>query len=483
MSSTRFHIPSQKTLISPSINFIERWAEEERISRQDLKNLTASAGSFLYRFIDFNAQAESRGDVEIELSRNDSGFFVTITNSGLPLFKEDMPELSTPDRLEATRLRRGLKWLEYTNCGRVGQKVTLGIESARASLNPPPVIEKHSDDSIRIRELAPGEEADLSRLFFKVYRYRYINDYVYYPDKIAEMIRDGRLISIVAEMPDGSLAGHVGLVRWNREPAVYEAALGVVDPTYKNNGLFGRIFHRAQEIKNSLPCQYCIYDFVTNHPFTQKHVSRYGYHDLALCLGNQVSETQARLSDLGIGMDPKDMDRYSLLVAIAPGVEKPFGSEVCLPVPIGEATEFLLRPLNLRWVPAPRFHSLAREGDFTLALQPEQRAAYFDFFQPGLSAVHRIINQVQALLRDGYQYAGVDVPLEAPGLGQLYDILASHGFFMSGFIPYRYSARLAFRFQFLAPTKVSFDNIKLYSEGGRKLLELVRTDYERNRLL
>jgi len=483
MSPTRFHIPSQKTLISPSITFIERWAAEERLSPKDLENLTASAGSFLYRFIDFNAQAEARGEVEIELNRTDSGVFVTITNSGLPLFKEDLPELSTPEQLEATRARRGLKWLEFTNCGRVGQRVTIGIEKARAPFSLPAEIEKHSDDTVKIRELRPGEEASLSRLFFKVYRYRYINDYVYYPDKLAEMIRDGRLISIVAEMADGSLSGHVGLLRWNRDPAVYEAALGVVDPTYKNNGLFGRIFHRVQEIKNSLPYQYCLYDFVTNHPFTQKHVARYGYQDLALCLGSQVSDTQARLSDLGIGVDASDMDRYTLLVAIAPGVDQPFGSEVCLPVQIGEATEFLLKPLNLRWVPTPRFHPLAKDGEFTVALQPEQKAAYFDFHRPGLGAVHQIIERVQVLLRDGCQYIGIDVPLDAPGLGQLYDILAAHGFFMSGFIPYRYSSRLAFRFQFLAPTKVSFDNIKLHSEGARKLLELVRTDYERNRLL
>jgi hypothetical protein len=483
MSLTRFNIPSQKTLILPSLNFIERWASDGSLSALELKNLAATAGCFLYHFVDFNSQAKTQGEVEVELSRMGSEFQVTITNVGLPLFEAEMPELSTPEKIATMREQRGLKRLEYRNRGREGQQVVLALESSKAPVVTNVDALAPTGAEAKIRLLAPGEEASLSRLFYKVYRYRYINEYVYYPEKLAEMIQEGRLVSIVAEMDDGSLGGHVGLLRWSQDPDVYEAALGVVDPVNKHNGVFGRIFHRVQEIKNSLPYQYCIYDFVTNHPFTQRHIARYGYHDLALCLGSQVSETQARLSELGIGADAADMDRYSLLVAVASGVSKPFGSEICLPVQIGEATEFLLKPLNLRWVPAPRFYPLSRGGEFVLNLQPEQKAAFFDLVSPGLGVVNPILERVKSLLADGYQYVAVDAPLDSPGLGQLYDLLAMHGFFMSGYVPYCYSSRLAFRFQFLAPTKVSFDNIKLFSNNAQKLLALVRSDYERNRLL
>jgi hypothetical protein len=80
-------------------------------------------------------------------------------------------------------------------------------------------------------------------------------------------------------------------------------------------------------------------------------------------------------------------------------------------------------------------------------------------------------------LRDGFQYAAVDVPLPARGLGVLQDLLGQSGFFASGFLPYR-GGQLAFRFQSIGPTKVAFDRIRVHSPAARRLLELVYEDYE-----
>ena len=229
--------------------------------------------------------------------------------------------------------------------------------------------------------------------------------------------------------------------------------------------------------------QYCVYDFVTNHDYSQRRVARFGYCDMALFIGNQVADTQARLELIGIGADPKDMDRYSLLLAIEPHVPRPFGKTVVLPVNLGEACGFLLKPLNINWLPEPRFYPLPPAGDFRLDVQKEQKTAIFDFHQPGKQALDRVIEKWRQLLPENIQYFAIDVPVDFSGLGQLYDALSKHGFFMAGFLPYNYSDRLGFRFQFLAPSKVNFDGIKLFSENGRRLLRIVRDNYQRNRVI
>ena len=80
-------------------------------------------------------------------------------------------------------------------------------------------------------------------------------------------------------------------------------------------------------------------------------------------------------------------------------------------------------------------------------------------------------------------FVAIDFPLNYPGIGQAYDILSKHGFFMGGFVPYHFSDVLGFRFQFLVPTKVDFANIKIYSETAKKIFKMVREDYERNTIL
>ena len=172
-----------------------------------------------------------------------------------------------------------------------------------------------------------------------------------------------------------------------------------------------------------------------------------------------------------------------LLVSVIPRVPRPFGESIILPESIGERFGFLLKPFGLAYSPAPRFQTLPAMGSFTTSTLRAQSAAFFDLSAPGQEAAEDIVEEWRELLRDGFEYAAVEVPLDAPGLGPLYDILSSNGFFAAGFVPYQSSARLGFRFQALGPTKVAFDDIKVATEHGKKLLAAVRKDYEANCLL
>ncbi|MEK7722432.1 MAG: hypothetical protein AAB359_08585, partial [Elusimicrobiota bacterium] len=337
------------------------------------------------------------------------------------------------------------------------------------------------DENIEIRALKAGsEEHKLSRLFHSVYGYNYINEFVYYPGRLGEMIKQGRLISVVAALPNGRLVGHVGLVKWSESPPVYEAALGLVDPLVKSKGLFGKIFRKTMEHAKKMPMQYCFFDFVTNHDFSQKLISKYGIRDMALFVGCQTRATQARLEKLGIGRDPADMDRYTILFSIIPGVERPFGRNIKLPLNLGESLEFLLKPLNLAWLPEPRFSTLPSGGGYESKCQPLQDAVYYDLASPGSTALEEILTGWRELLRNGYQYAAVDIPLGNPGLGNAHNLLAANGFFIAGLVPYRYSDKLAFRFQAVAPSRIALDKIKVASENSRRLLEIIKADYQRN---
>ena len=110
----------------------------------------------------------------------------------------------------------------------------------------------------------------------------------------------------------------------------------------------------------------------------------------------------------------------------------------------------------------------------------EQQSVLFDFFEPGVQALKNIVEEHKRLLRDGIQYVAVEMPLDRPGVGHVFDMLSQIGFFTSGFVPYNFSDRLGFRFQFLLPTKVSFDGLQLFKPESRKLLEIVKKSFERN---
>ncbi len=340
-----------------------------------------------------------------------------------------------------------------------------------------------SDKEISIQPMNISSAPLLSRLFYQVYGYDYINEYIYYPKRIIELIEKNNLYSFVAENSRGELLAHVGLQRWNQKPQVYEASLGVVDPRIKSKGLFREVFAKTMEFSKDLEMSYCLFDFVTNHAFSQGIIKDYGIKELAIFVGCQSKKTQASLEKLGLGSDPSGMDRYTLLIGVIPRDPYPFGKQVMLPSNIGEKLGFLLEELNIEWVPTPRFYPLPETGKFEKEIQTAQKSLIYRIDQPSFDVLKQIKHEWTHALADGFQYVAVEVPLNQPGIAQCYDYLAEQGFFFAGFVPYKYGDQLALRLQSIAPTHVAFDKIRVSSEVGQKLLEIIKKNYQRNRRL
>ena len=483
LGRSSLELPASLDFLEPAAMFIAKYMSQLGMEEDRMTPLLEASRRAMTLVIKNNSQNPLESNrVGIDVFSDDGRGYVEVLNRGVPIFIDH-------DQFGETAT--ALDQFSVENLGRQGQTVVLGMglgeKAHRKSYNDvgkrTNLLSEADLEKTQIRRLLPGEAKSLSELFYYVYGYNYIQDFVYYPEKIEAMLRESKLISTVAVAPDGRLLGHVGLMKWGENPDVYEPCLGVSHPLVKSKGFFSRIFQKTMELVDEIPMQYAFFDFVTNHAFSQKMVSRYKPAILALFVGCQSKQTQARLERLGIGLDPKETDRYSLLYGVIPKVEFPFGKEIALPNSIGEVLGFLLEPLNLRWYPTSRFDLLPDEGEFETKLQPTQNAVIFDLFRPGRDSVNRILVEWEQLLKVGYQYAAVEVPVGAQGLGNLQDILADRGFFVAGFIPYHYSDGLGFRFQTIGPTKLDFTEISAYEETSKKLLEIVRDNYERNQIL
>jgi len=480
--TTRVELPPSTAFLGPALDLIEGFASRAGMEPAERTTLREASEMAIDLVMRSNREGESDQRVAVDIFETNGNLTVEVLNRGVPIFVSNQTKLFN-------EFARRLDSLSIENLGRQGQTLVLGkrlgeeaLRRRSDAINPADSCADLSGE-VTIREIRPGEEAALSQLFYFVYGYNYINDVVYFPEKLREKIESGQLISIVGALADGRLVGHVGLVKWNDNPTVYEPCLGVTDPRLKSRGLFSQIFQKTMERVNETPMQYCFFDFVTNHDLSQRFVSRYQPCDLALFVGCQSKATQAKLEKLGLGIDPPEMDRYSLLYSVLPRVKHPFGEDIVLPGGLGESLDFLLKPLNLRWRPAPRFDLLPAGGDYQTRFEASQNAVVFDLFAPGRQAVNSLLREWHQLMRSGYQYAAVEMPLDARGIGNLHDILANEGFFIAGFIPYHHGGRLGFRFQALGPTKVAWDDIKVHTANAKRLLELIRRDYERNESL
>ncbi|MCX5784190.1 MAG: hypothetical protein NTX59_00720 [Elusimicrobia bacterium] len=489
-SGLRLELAPDIVFIRPVLNLMLSFLKEpipgEKI--EQLRKTLTNALLLLFKCCD-RSKTEERLEVKLELCGPEGGIRVKLVNHGIPLILKEHENkgLRYDPQFDL------VKNITLENLGRKGQQLTLEIKTDRElqenHLNPETraadanTLETGTEAEITIRPIELEEAAELSQLFYNIYGYRYINEFVYYPEKVREMLLAGRLYSIVASLPGKGLIGNLSLLRWNETPLVLEPCLGLVDPAVNSRGVFGKIVEKVLEEAKKKNYQYLFFDFVTNHDYSQRLLSKYKACDLAIYIGCQSSEAQAKLSTLGIGTDPDEMDRYSILYSVIPGVKHPFGKKVTLPQKLGEMLSFLLEPLNMEWIPESRFQQLPEGGEFKLELKGAQKSVSYDLLKPGEEAAKAVAADFAKRLKDGYMYASVDVPLNEQGLGRLCELFSRNGFFVSGFVPYKNSRELAFRFQAIAPAKVAFGQIKLYNENAKKLLEIIKADYERNCLI
>ena len=488
LTRAKMTFPPSQEFLYPALEFVHTFVKQTHLPQSRAEGLQKALEVSLATVMRNNVSDTVGGEpIGLEVFKNEYHLVVEVINRGVPILWNDPKE---PTAAKLKEVSSHLEGLFIQNRGREGQTITLRMnlenkkdQSGQQKNGDETALSKVKESEIEIRLMKPEEAGSLSQLFYHVYGYQYINEAVYYPEKIAQMISQGELISFVASLPDNRLLGHVGLVRCNDQPLVYEPCLGVTDPRAKSRGLFSKLFQGVMDRLEKIPLQYCLIDFVTNHDYTQRFVSRYGTADLALFVGCQSKETQAKLEKIGMGADPQEMDRYSLLVSVLPRVPQPFGKIIQLPNNLGELLGFLLEPLGMSWIPTSRFQVLPAEGEYETVIQKAQSAIVFDLKTTGRSAVEKIIKEWASYLREGLQYGAVDVPVDQPGLAQIYDQLSSVGFFIAGFVPYRASDKLAVRFQSIGPTKVAFDGIRVSTEQAKKLLAIVRQSYERNVLL
>src|SRR5205823_8722974 len=85
---------------------------------------------------------------------------------------------------------------------------------------PAPELARYRDDEPQtpaqeyvIRRLEPGDAIQVARCVYRAYGYSYLNEDLYYPERIARLNADGELISAVSVDESGEIVGHYALER------------------------------------------------------------------------------------------------------------------------------------------------------------------------------------------------------------------------------------------------------------------------------
>ncbi len=326
-----------------------------------------------------------------------------------------------------------------------------------------------SGETVFIHPFRPQDASGIGELFQAVYGDKYPVKRFYDPQELAKALEAGDNYSVVARKEDGQIIGHMGFFRSAPFAGLYEAGAGLVLPEFRKEGInLALLHHTYEKLAPALGIDGAWGEAVCNHLHMQRVTERFKFIETGLEIDLMPQEAFAR--------ENSSAGRVTSLVAFRCYLPKPH--TVYLP-PVYENS---LRAIYSRLDDRRTIRVSDKrppEGSTS-----EASRQIFDFAQVARLTITATGEDFESFFREletdilkgTIKVLQVHLNLSLPWVGSAVEVLRARGYFFGALLP-RWFGEDAIMMQKLTDNPV-WENILLFSDQARELLEIIRNDRE-----
>ncbi len=414
---------------------------------------------------------------EITFHIHDDGLQINIHDMGLPFSFGIVEKKKTSPGLRA--IEKNMDKVIFINRGKKGKELQLykfikgkHVEDifAPKDLRPFGICKIPSrDKEMEIRLMRPEEAAEVSRCIYRTYRYTYLKEDLYFPERIEAMNRDGKMVSTVAVTAEGEVAGHFAIMpRPNKKVA--EIGVAVVMPRYRGRGIMKKMltFLIDEARRRSL---YALYgNAFTIHALSQRANLKFGFNETALQLGWIPPGSIKVIKERGLKGAGNILTFFNYLQDTTP-------YPVFIPRRYKKILDRIYSGLGLQRVletPLPVSMSvLPHESEINLKIKASHRTAVITVKKFGKDFLQRLQTKVTELSKRHFNALYIDLELKDPFTPEAVLMAEDLGFFFSGLLP-DYSDGDIFRLQ-RYETEIIYDEVHTSSVFGGELVDYIKS--------
>jgi len=483
-------IPNDPAFGPAAARYVAEVARIIGFSGPDLQSVERGVVGAITALIRYSFEPGEDADLIISCEHIADGLKVTFHDKGLPFGAAEMSTegsvCSTENGSELCSRILALKGdfdeVSLHNLGPEGKETVLTKHLKRKSivdyepacdLRPfeapaPRPIPSSTKTRWTVRQIEPGEAPEISRLVYKTYGYAY-QDYVYYPEKIAALNESGKIHSVVAIADGKEIAGHCVLQFHDDNPWIAEMAQAVVKPEYRSRGCLSAMTEYLMRLADEKQLHGLFTRSVTEHSFSQKTASRFGFKDCGLLLGILPQNTPFK------GMVQRLAQRGSLLVQ--------FRS-------LRQAHATCFAPAHHREIIAKLYDNLGirREmktdpgsdthgvGESSLRIHASGRMQFARMVieRSGTDIVSQVQTALKELLIQKFEIIQLCLDLSDSSTARLTGAFEDLGFFFAGLLPKGFARGDGLVLQYLNNVPLDYAAINVESQVARELLAYIR---------
>jgi hypothetical protein len=322
-----------------------------------------------------------------------------------------------------------------------------------------------------VRRLTAEDAAGVAGLVRRVYGDSYvIHTELYHPEEITCLNEQGRLVSVVALAPCGSVVGHYALELPGPACAVAESGEAMVLPEYRHHHLLERMRVVLEGEACHLGLRGIFGRTVTNHVYSQKAVERFGERPCGVSLGRTPRTFRNMREPLPQRMSAVFYFKY---------LGRPGGALVHLPPRHREICQRIYGQFGGGPdLGEPGWPS--GEGQLRVECHSELQRGVIQVCRVGQETAGAVGRARRELCRDGRaEVVYLDLPLAQPGTPAVCEAAESDGFFFSGVAPLYLDGGDALRLQYL-DVELDASRLQIESPFARELLAYVEGERRRN---
>ncbi len=481
-------IPACIEYVRAALDFTQTVAAEQGFSEREQEHIRLAAEETLLYLLETALAGQENTPIHLHFEPQADGLILRILEQGIPLDIQNLPSYS-PTRaaeeadsegLSLHLVRHVMDRMIFTNRGRDGVEVELlkrrsaqHIQSRMAEVAPAQSPSPSAPPAFSIRPALDSEAVEISRCAFLTYGYSY-EDYIYYPERIVELNREGILHSLVAVTTEGAVMGHCALKFTPSHPEHAELGVLFVKPEYRKHklgaSLWGATVAKAREM--GLESLYA--RSVTGHQASQKMAVHHGFQDCALLLA--LFPREVNLKDLG-GLQAGKMSgmwqslqlrtprtRRLVLPQNHAGIITELYHRAGLPIenPSQQPTGSEEPLLRVQRIPILNVAILEAE-----AIGKDPRLAT----QWAISTCRRIC-------REKFDTIYLYINLEQPGAAEVATACAQEGFIFSGIAPSAFPSGDALVLQYLNLPEDPFVQLTVWTETAAMLRDYIQAEWK-----
>jgi serine/threonine-protein kinase RsbW len=433
---------------------------------------------------------------DIICERIPAGVRITVHDEGLPYDPSLTPEYRPDADLESQTgaglgsflMRQIADRVEFHNLGSRGKETVfvkyIDSESVTASGPPAPEVPPVEPEPVpepervelEVGPLRPEQAIDVCRCIYDAYRYTYVNEHMYYPDRVVALNQSGAMISGVASTPEGEVAGHAALVFPAESREIADLAIVATKAKFRGQSIARRLgeYLALQAQDRGLHGLYI--EEVTVHTYTQRFCHRLGFTDCGFLLAYSPATTSFKgiAEELGGRGSVIIGYRYLQPALGAPLHVPPRHRDVVAGIyeRLGSPARFAAATIAADGAGAP---PNGERSELHTSVNTRRGVATVQIPVYGADLVSRVRHELYRLKRQEVKVIDIFLNLLTPGTEAVAPRLEELGFLFTGILPAGLQGDWLV-LQYFNGVVVDYDSINVEEPATQQLLDYIRAN-------